>query len=177
MLIDFTESPTLERYQNLKTHADRAGRWPVWREKALAFLRETIAKAKRESPKNRWAWSWKTDHSQLVEIFLWERDLDAAWLDAKEGGCSNSLWMALAAKREKDHPEDALPVYQTQVEPTLSLKNNEAYQDAIGLLHKVRGLMVRVGRESEFAPYLESVRAAHKPKRNFMKLLEQAKWA
>ena len=31
---EFTESPSLERYQNLKTHADRTHEWPTWREKA-----------------------------------------------------------------------------------------------------------------------------------------------
>lgn len=174
---DFTESPSLERYRNLKTHANRAGQWPMWRDKALGFLRETIAKAKREAPKDRWAWSPRADHSQLVDIFLWEGDVDAAWREAKEGGCSNSLWMALAAKREKNHPEDALPVYQSQVEPILNRKNNEAYREVIGLLRKVRALMVRLGRESEFARYVESVRAAHKPKRNFMRLVDRAKWS
>jgi uncharacterized Zn finger protein len=84
--------------------------------------------------------------------------------------------MALAAKREKDHPEDVLPIYQRRVESTLDQKNNKAYRAAIGLLRKVRGLMVRLKREADFALYLESVRAAHKPKRNFMKLLQRAKW-
>jgi uncharacterized Zn finger protein len=111
-----------------------------------------------------------------VRVFLWEKDVEAAWREAQEGGCANDLWMALAAKREKDHPEDVLPIYQRQVESTLDQKNNEAYRAAIGLLRKVRGLMVRLKREADFALYLESVRAAHKPKRNFMKLLERAKW-
>jgi len=37
--------------------------------------------------------------------------------------------------------------------------------------------MGRLGQSGEFAGYLESVRAAHKPKRNFMKLLDRAKWS
>ena len=173
---EFTEGPNLERYKNLKAHADRADQWPMWREKALDVFRETIAKAKRETARDRWGWSREADHSQLAEIFLWEGDADAAWREAKEGGCSDRLWMALAAKREKEHPEDALPVYQSQVEPTLNLKNNEAYRGVIGLLRKVRGLMVRLGRESDFARYVDSLRTTHKPKRNFMKLLDRASW-
>ena len=103
--------------------------------------------------------------------------MDAAWREAKERGCSDLLWLKLAAKREKGHPDDALPVYQNQVDPTLNRKNNDAYREALGLLRKVRGLMIRLGRESEFARYVESVRAAHKPKRNFVKLLDGAKWS
>ena len=43
-------------------------------------------------------------------------------------------------------------------------------------MHKVQKLMKRAGRAAEFSAYLESVRVAHKPKRNFMKLLDGAKF-
>ncbi len=49
------------------------------------------------------------------------------------------------------------------------------YRRAIGLLRKVEELMVRLGWKAEFTKYLDEVRAAHKPKRNFMKLLDQAR--
>jgi uncharacterized Zn finger protein len=174
MWAEFTGSPSLEQLQNLKRHADRVVQWPAWRNKALAYMREQIATAKQAASKNRW--SARADQSELVRVFLWEKDVEAAWREAQEGGCANDLWMALAAKREKDHPEDVLPIYQRQVASTLDQKNNEAYRAAIGLLRTVRGLMVRLKRDADFALYLESIRAAHKPKRNFMKLLERAKW-
>lgn len=110
-------------------------------------------------------------------MFLWEKDVEAAWQEANQGGCSNNLWMELAAKREREHPEDALPVYQRQIEPTVSQKNNEAYREAIGLLGKIRELMVRLSQEVDFGRHLESVRVAHKPKRNLMKLIDQATWS
>lgn len=174
---EFTEHGSLEQYQDLKAHADRIGEWPAWREKALEFMREKAGAAKRETPKNRWDWSIRADRSELVRVFLWERDVEAAWREAQEGGCSNDLWMKLAAERGKDHPEDAVPIYQKQIDPTLARKNNEAYEAAVGLLREIHGLMDRLGERDEFARYLASVRAAHKPKRNFMKLLDRAKWA
>ncbi len=173
---EYSESPGLDRYKNLKSHADRVHQWPHWREKALACVREQIAKRKREATRIQWGWMQRHDHSELVRIFLWEKDVEAAWTEAGEGGCSNDLWLELAAKREKEQPGDAVSIYQGQVEPTLNRKNNDAYREAIGLLRKVRALMVRLGKEAEFGTYLESVRAAHKPKRNFMKLLAHAKW-
>jgi uncharacterized Zn finger protein len=48
--------------------------------------------------------------------------------------------MELARKREKNHPDDAIPIYQRQVESTLAQKNNEAYREAVGLLRKVHAL-------------------------------------
>jgi uncharacterized Zn finger protein len=109
-----------------------------------------------------------------VKILLWEKDAEAAWREARDGGCSSDLWLELAARREKDHPEDALPIYLGRIEPTLAQKHNEAYKDAVGLLRKIGGLMARLGRGEEFVGYLASIRADHKPKRNFMKLLDQA---
>ncbi len=174
---EFTESTRLGQYQNLKAHADRIAQWPAWREKALQFLREEIARAKRTAHSPQSPWSYTPDGSELVRIFLWEKDVESAWREAKQKGCSNDLWMELAAKREKSHPEDALPIYQRQVEPTLHRKNNEAYRAAIGRLRKVWHLLVELGREDEFPGYLDSVREKHKPKRNFIKLLDRANWA
>lgn len=171
----FAESPSLEQYRDLKAHAERVGQWKPWQEKVFDCLRKTIAEAKTKCQKDQWPWYRKADHSELVRIFLWEKDMDAAWREAQEGGCSNDLWLELAAKREKADPESTLPIYQRQIEPTLDQKNNEAYREAIGLLRKVRQLMVRLGRDAEFTNYLNQVRAAHKPKRNFMKLLDRAR--
>ena len=170
---EFAESSSLEEYKKLKAHAQRIGQWQMWREKALAYMGNRIAEARNETKKDRWGWFQETDHSDLVRIFLWEKDLEAAWREAQEGGCSNDLWLELAAKRNKEHPEDALPIYQRQIEPTLDRKNNEAYAETVKLLRKVRGLMVRLGREVEFTTYVDQLRAAHKPKRNFIKLLDR----
>jgi uncharacterized Zn finger protein len=171
---EFAESPILDQYKKLKAHAQRIDQWESWREKALDYLRSEIARAKDQHQRNRSPWYHHADHSDLVRIFLWEKDEEAAWREAQEGGCSNDLWLELAAKRDKDHPEDALPIYQRQIEPTLDRKNNDAYAETIGLLRKVRELMVRLERKDEFTNYLEKVRAAHKPKRNFMQLLDRA---
>lgn len=169
---EFTESPALERYRILKAHADRIGLWNHWREKAHEHLRETIAKAKDGRKDDGWGRYVAADHSDFVRIFLWEKDVEAAWREAHAGGCSDGLWMDLAGKREKDHPEDVLPIYQRQIERTLNRKNNQAYREAVALLRKIRGLTVRIGDETRFTRYLASVRATHKPKRNFMKLLD-----
>jgi hypothetical protein len=120
-----------------------------------------------------YSWRPETAHSILVEIFLWEKEIDAAWREAQEGGCSNKLWLQLAKDRATAHPEDALPIYMKQIEPTLAAKNNSAYEEAVKYLAIIRELMKRLGKTDEFAAYLESVRKAHKPKRNFMKLLDK----
>jgi uncharacterized Zn finger protein len=107
-----------------------------------------------------------------VRILLWEGDVEDAWREAKEGGCSNELWLELAARREEDHPEEALSIYEARIEPLIERTNNKAYQEAYELLLKVRALMRTLGREQEFDEYMELLRAEYKRKRNFMKLLD-----
>lgn len=171
---EFSEQPDLEQYKNLKRHADRAKAWATWRERALAAIRQEIARRKRDAGKSHWA--SRADHSTLVETFSWEGDLEAAWKEAQAGGCSRGLWMALAEKRVAEHPEEALPIYQREVESTLGQANNDAYAQAIKLLKKVSQVMTRMGEGRKFPVYLESVRATHARKRNFMRLLARANW-
>ena len=173
---EFSEDPSLETYQLLKRHADRFKQWPSWRDDALTAIRERIEEAKSKRRRSDYG-SWnRADHSDLVRIFLWEKDGDAAWQEAQAGGCSRDLWMELAAKREKEHPADAIGVYQREVEHIINGKGNSAYEEAARLLHKVQKLMIPLGRTAEFQDFLTGVRARHKPKRNLMKLLDQTKF-
>jgi uncharacterized Zn finger protein len=156
---EFATRPHLENYRKLKSCTDRLEDWVMWRKKALDRVRE----------QSRW---FPADHSALVGIFLWERRYDEAWREALEGGCSPGLWLRLAAAREVDHPEDAIFVYRDRIAVLIDQKNKGAYREARDLILKVRDLMRRAGREPEFAAYLDSVRAAHRRKRNLMALLE-----
>jgi len=170
---DFSDQASMANFQKLKTHAERVGQWPAWREKALDFIRKDIRRTKQSGGGRLRTWNASGSNSLLVEIFLWENDPDAAWQEAQAEGCSERLWMLLAAGREQDHPQDAIDVYKKWIDPTVEKKNNQAYEDAANLMRKIRVLMKRLNRDAEFADYLRKVKAAHKPKRNFMKLLDQ----
>jgi uncharacterized Zn finger protein len=171
----FTEQPALAGYQRLKTHATAAGAWDSWRARALDLMRQSAAAAAEDVlGSNRWG--RPADRSALVKALLWEGDVEAAWQEAVAGGCDDSLWMELAARREAGHPEDVLPIYQRQIEQLIDVKKNHTYAAAVALLHRVKKLLDRLDRGSEFAAYLAAVRAAHKPKRNLMKLLDEARW-
>ncbi len=166
---EFAWRPRLEGYQELKAHAECAGAWEHWRGKALNFVREDIAREKKESegsylPRH-------VDHSRLVEILLWEGNAEDAWREAKEGGCADKLWLYLAARREEEHPEDALEIYRARIEPLIEQTNNAAYREAYDLLLKTRGLMRRLNLDAEYDQYVELLRLEYKRKRNFVKLL------
>ncbi len=186
----FEDSPHLESCQSLKAHAARTKAWPEWRDKALAHLRlladraaakHAVATSATGAGRRAAARPWGSrlglaDRSEVVRVLLWEGDVEAAWSEAKEGGCTDDLWFELASRRERQHPEDALPIFQARIEPTLDGKTNRAYATAIELLRRIRGVLVRLGRAPEFVRCVESVRATHRAKRNFMKLLDREGW-
>jgi len=171
----FAESARLENYQKLQAHARKAGRssWTQWRERALTCIREAVAERKKQKGRQNTYWQWQeTDHSELVRVFLWEKRYDEAWQEALAGGCTSDLWMKLAAMREQDHPQDALSIYRERIAPLVEMTNNASYEQAVELLHKIRKLLARLGRETEFDDYLVALRVEFKRKRNFIKLLD-----
>jgi len=59
--------------------------------------------------------------------------------------------------------------------PTLKQGNNVAYTEAVKLVQKIRELMGRLDRVTEFEDYLAALRVEYKRKRNFIKLLDSIK--
>ncbi len=175
MWAEFSERPFLETYKTLQKHAKKAGAWPEWRERALAEIRVRIAKAKenaRGQARPRWLQAGD-NHSVLVEIFLYEGKAEDAWIESGVGGCSDSLWLRLAANREKEHPEDAAPIYLKYAEAGVAATSNGRYEEPVNLLAKAAAVMKRLDRSAEFVRHLEALRAKYKIKRNFIKLVEQ----
>lgn len=171
--LNFTDRPWLEHYVALHKAAEPAGVWPAWRERAVAEVRRRIVK--RGTASARAFAVVADDGSLLVEILLWEGDGDGAWITATASGCREQLWMQLAKRREKSHPNDAVAVYQAAVERTVSQTNNEAYRDAVALLRVVARVMKQSTVAAGMTAYLAALRGRHKAKRNFMKLLDAAK--
>jgi len=176
MWADFDAYPNLGTYEQLKEHAERAGDWPRWRERALAFMREKAGSQEGDDGRKsqqRWAWQRPADGTELVKVYLWEKekDPDTAWQAARKYGCWREQWLELASVREQDHPLDAIRIYQKEVARLVELTKNAAYRDATRLVRRIRKLMDRLGKQNKFEQYVESLRAEFKRKRNFMKML------
>ena len=105
---NFADSPSLATYQSLSKHAERAGQWPQWRQRAIDRLREEAAKQQSRRRGRPWALGPLRYSSALVAVFLWEKDVEAAWNEAQASGCTHDLWLELADLRASDHPADAL---------------------------------------------------------------------
>lgn len=174
----YDAAPTLRTYGQLAEQATRAARWPDWHDKALALLRGRIAHQDRNPARGRgrrWV-ATGADNSSLVEVLLFDDDVEQAWAEAKAAGCRRDLWLELARRREGEHPLDAIPIWQGEIERIIDAKNNQAYSQAVGLVLRVRRLMIAADRDADFRPYTTKLRATHKPKRNLMKLFDERSW-
>ena len=115
----------------------------------------------------------RRDRSTLVEIFLWEDDIGAAWEQAQAGGCAPALWRRLAAARAADRPQDALAVYRMLVGRVVGATNNAAYQQAVDLLEELGQLLAPHDCSDDHARLVAEVREVNRRKRNLLKLLDR----
>jgi len=174
----FDAGPGIRTYEQLAAQAQRAKLWPSWHRKALELLRSRIALGARKPTKGRVSApaSYGPDSSTLVEVLLFDEDVEQAWVEASAAGCRRDLWLKLADLREGEHPLEAIPIWQNEIERRIDVKNNQAYAEAVGLIVRVRRLLLAAGREADFPPYVAKLRTTHKPKRNLMKLFDERSW-
>ncbi len=168
---EFAERASLVTFKSLKAYAQKVRSWETWREKALAHVRADFEK---RSSGSRPAW-FKPDRSLLVEIFLWEKDVAAAWAEAKAGGCNESLWFELARHLEKARPAAAAEIYAARIEPTIRHMGNHSYQEAVRLLQRMRPLFAAAKIPERFDEILAGIRERHARKRNLIRLLDRVR--
>lgn len=171
---EFADFPTLHSYQLLKKECNKEKAWPEQRQRALQYIRDAIAAAQKDKAKNKPARSDAT-HSLLVEIFLWEEKTEDAWAEATAGGCREDLWLALSKRREKEHPEDCLPIWRKRVQRLTRNAHQSDYPLAAESLVKLGDLMTRTGQRAEFLSFMEQMRHDLKRRRTFIQMLDKYK--
>ncbi len=114
--------------------------------------------------------------SPLVQILMYEGDIDAAWEVASTHGASDAVWWDLAAARESSHPLDSIPVYEREVFAHIEQKKRRAYRAAVDLLAHIQHLADRGGDRGVFEVIVERVRTEHRAKWSLMEMLDRKKW-
>jgi len=165
---EYRRSPSLAAYRRLLDEADLLGERATIRAAALDHLRRKVA-AQPTAGRGR-------PSDVLIEILLFDGEIDDAWAIAGEHGCADGQWLSLAAARQHDHPLDAIPIYQRAALAAIDAKNNKGYATAVDHLGRIRQLAQKAGDPALFARLLAEIRANHKPKRNLMALLDGKRW-
>ena len=97
----FARHPGFAAFQQLKARADRAGQWDQWRARARTLLRQQATPMTQTTYREA---RWARGYSELVQALLWDEEPDMAWREAVAGGCTDEVWLQLAAIREQEHP-------------------------------------------------------------------------
>jgi uncharacterized Zn finger protein len=164
--VGFRQQPSLDSYRTLEKFARAAEEWDEWREQAWALMRrrpaEAVAKRYRVD-----------DGSLAVEILLYEERVEDAWQAARSAGCGNDLWLALASRREVEHPEDAAGVYLLQADRAIANAPKNRYNAGVALLEKAAALLRSRGRSAEFHEHMQGLLMKYKLKKNLIKLVSE----
>ncbi|THA57236.1 SWIM zinc finger domain-containing protein [Streptomyces sp. A1136] len=159
----FAARRTLAAYRQLRTVAQAAGLWDAERDTALALLR---ADAGQRTP-------YRYEGPVLIDALLDDGDVEAAWQAATETGADDRQWLTLADRSRPGRPADALRVYLRLIEPLLKETGNAVYEQVASLLLGMRACHQRLRTQADFMEYVTALRAAHKRKRNLMRLLDE----
>ena len=172
---DYAASPNVVRYQTLQHHAQRAECWPDRRALALDHIRQRIKSDASLSPDSESYW-YRTTNSDLVDIFLYEHDVEAAWREANQGGCDRGLWLTLAKAREKSAPEDALRVYRDEIALELENTGTRFYKRAIRHLVRMRAILDRLDELDRFEKLIHELRQTHRRRPALLALFDENGW-
>jgi len=169
----FAADPGLQAFRQLRRFARVAKSWSDWREKALDLVRRRLADG---TEAQRATGAYHRDHSLLVELLLDDKDPEAAWDEARMGGCKPSLWLRLAKSRAENHPRDAVVVYQDHVAGLLRDTGDSIYRETIRILSLIEELMLQLDEEEVFRTYLDELREVHRRKRKLLAMLDEHGW-
>jgi uncharacterized Zn finger protein len=151
----FRNGPGLAQYLELRELGQKTGRWETVRPQTLKFLHE-----------QRW-------HDLLIAIYLEEGDVEQALKTLRSltsptigysyhlyGGVPLAVQVARAAAR--DHPHEALEIYEKQVERLIAGRNRGSYADAARLLVEMQEIYLDSGEDEAWLTYLEDLRGRYK---------------
>lgn len=103
---------------------------------------------------------------------LREGKANEALKDARAAGCETPLWVRLAGALEKVQLRRRSGSTGKQVAPIVARTHNAAYEEASGLVRRIRNLLANVGNGAACGDIVDRLRRVHRAKRNFVALLD-----
>lgn len=144
----FLDSPTVKSYEALREVSRKSRRWDAVRAEVLAELES------------------KGRVGALIDIALHEKDVAQALEllpreDRSPGwGYQDHRW-EVARAAEKEHPQDAITLYQQLAERSIEHRSRGSYQNAAEHLQRAKKLAERAGARNEWEAYLAALRARY----------------
>jgi len=162
----FEARPGLAYLQPIKDYTEPLQDWRAWHDRAFALMRKQV-----DAPVGTHVHT--TTRAELILVFLWDGDAEAAWVEANIGDrLPFELWINVGGAREETHPEDSIGVYRRVMNQLVENTSNGDYQLPIDLLRKMRRLFRVLDQDRAFEMEIDRLRHEFKRKRNFMRDLD-----
>lgn len=169
----FEAAPSVSSYRELLAQAGDDAE--TWSKRCIDALRTGLAKESSDGETPRLPTA-SSPSVPLIEILMYEGDVDGAWAVASEYGAYDRVWSTLAKAREKTHPLDSIPVYEREVFAYIDQKKRRAYRAAVDLLVHIQWLADSAGEPDVFRVIVERVRTEHRAKWTLMEMLDRKRW-
>jgi len=197
--LEFFHRPSLNSYKAFRKAAEVARQWPAVREAAIRFL-ETGSRPDLQEPetlcnaKSKGNEPWPLPYTQisifsretmrhqfpdtitLIRIAIDEKDTDEVIrrynLVKNSRFFDGSIDNDVAEAVQGSHPDVSLKIWKNLAEAQIKMVKPAAYEVAAGYLRKMRDLYQKTHRIADWTALVNSIRAAHKPKRSLMQILD-----
>lgn len=158
---DYQRHPHLKRYRKVCDMARQAGDNSNWYQKAVAHLQ-----SKNKKDNKQLAYNF------IAELHLYEQHHDLALDLAQQHKLRQDILLDII-RANADKQEQILPLYIRLAESEVKQGNNDAYHNAIDLLHEAEEVMNEALCKILFKE-ITRLQNQYKQKRNFKKWLEEA---
>ena len=151
-------APSSSTYAALRKAADAADAWEIERPAARAVLE-------------------LRDVRGFIDALLSDDDRDLAWrtaVAAPPEALDATQWLRLAASREREHPADAVAIYQAVAEEVLQEADRRAYSNGVRILKKGAKAANAAGLDDDFSIFIGRMREQYRRRPTLIAMLDKA---
>lgn len=160
-------------YWELVSRADALKQGKLWRKKAQEYLKALHEKARKLPDPSAVNMATLQTSRELIEIYIGESKMTAAWKLAQTYGCCITHGKRLAEWRDRKHPAEAIAFYQSLVEDSMMPRSREAHLEALKFVERIQLLSKQTKQTRKFSIYRKRLEKKFRNRKHFIRLLKE----
>jgi uncharacterized Zn finger protein len=184
---EFVRSPSHKAFADCEKASREVNVWPSVREHLLAYLESGVLPWKQKGwplPPTDLGVPERVPRQtfplveELIDIAIYEKDPERVlyWYDRRPK--SQFGWLRgdedrIATAIEAYAPDRVVAIWKSKAENLIAQVSPGAYEEAARYLRKAGAVLVREGKQQEWARYLEELRDTHARKRRLIEVLDR----
>lgn len=153
----FRLEPDSGLFKKIRTLAEKIGEWDECKERVISILRAVGR------------------DDLLSALYMDDKNYDSLIKLASDRKCDRETRERAAKFLLEKYPEESMNLYRMVISEAIMEMENYSYRKAAKLLADLKKLYLKLGRNDEWAAYIEELKKKHKAKRNFMEELRRVR--